>query len=534
MLWTKVEKERLKRAYHARMSRAISGLEAMDISGLSQVYCAVATEDRELIRSGGRAIGMVMEGMTMRQVIRLSEHFRQYTSMEWDIDWKKVDIRQKKDWFRSDRDYFWILALGSFHPNGYYRQACLEEMAGYPGALPFLVLRLNDWVGEVRLAAARAAAKRLETCPLDELFAAMMALDKVKRSGRKDGRTVEHIGTVMSERLDQEAGSLSVPSVLSMDYEVRKSIYRFLFSGRRLDQETAELFLNQEKHSYCQSVIWTGLLTYYPCSIEMADCYLLHRSSFVRRKAMEYKYHVLKCAWPGVEDLLLDANCGIRDLAAYILKKHSQLDILAFYEKHLKEPVPVPAILGIGEQGRALDDRNGLADLVLPYLEHESEKVVRGALEAVGMLMGAEGEEIYWKYLLDTRPCISKAAYQCIRKNGIHPGAALLYREQEEWRKSDETAGKSQDSVCHIRRYLILLLIQENSWDRLPYLIFLLKDESLKEYRDKLLGALQIRSPYARVDRKQAAFIKQVLAKEAEAVPEELARAIVFDLKFMA
>lgn len=54
--------------------------------------------------------------------------------------------------------------------------------------------------------------------------------------------------------------------------------------------------------------------------------------------------------------------------------------------------------------------------LVLPYLEHESEKVVRGALEAVGMLMGAEGEEIYWKYLLDTRPCISKAAYQCIRE----------------------------------------------------------------------------------------------------------------------
>ena len=194
----------------------------------------------------------------------------------------------------------------------------------------------------------------------------------------------------------------------------------------------------------------------------------------------------------------------------------------------------MPAILGIGEQGRALDDRNGLADLVLPYLEHESEKVVRGALEAVGMLMGAEGEEIYWKYLLDTRPCISKAAYQCIRKNGIHPGAALLYREQEKWRKSDETAGKSQDSVCHIRRYLILLLIQENSWDRLPYLIFLLKDESLKEYRDKLLGALQIRSLYARVDRKQAAFIKQVLAEEAEAVPEELARAIVFDLKFMA
>ena len=40
----------------------------------------------------------------------------------------------------------------------------------------------------------------------------MMALDKVKRSGRRGDRTVEHIGEIMGERLDQEAGSLSVPS----------------------------------------------------------------------------------------------------------------------------------------------------------------------------------------------------------------------------------------------------------------------------------------------------------------------------------
>lgn len=68
----------------------------MDMSSLSQVYCAVATEDRKLVQSGGRAIGMVMKHMTMKQVIRLSEHFRQYTSMEWSIDWKELDIREKR------------------------------------------------------------------------------------------------------------------------------------------------------------------------------------------------------------------------------------------------------------------------------------------------------------------------------------------------------------------------------------------------------------------------------------------------------
>ena len=48
-----------------------------------------------------------------------------------------------------------------------------------------------------------------------------------------------------------------------------------------------------------------------------------------------------------------------------------------------------------------------------------------------------------------------------------------------------------------------------------------------------MLGALTVRRLYARVDLKQAAFIKQVLEEEAGSVPEELARAILFDLKFV-
>ena len=100
--------------------------------------------------------------------------------------------------------------------------------------------------------------------------------------------------------------------------------------------------------------------------------------------------------------------------------------------------------MGIGEQGRALDDRHGLADLVLPYLEHESEKVVRGALEAVDMLMGAEGEEVLlsisrYQALNMSRPLISASgngyipAQLCFtgsRKNG---GNQTRLREESLW-----------------------------------------------------------------------------------------------------
>ena len=81
----------------------------------------------------------------------------------------------------------------------------------------------------------------------------------------------------------------------------------------------------------------------------------------------------------------------------------------------------MPAILGIGEQGRALDDRNGLADLVLPYLEHESEKVVRGALEAVGMLMGAEGKKFTGSISLIPGPVYPRPLISASGKTGYIP-----------------------------------------------------------------------------------------------------------------
>ena len=76
MFWEKYEKERLKRTYRAKLSQAISRLEKMDMSSLSQVYCAVATEDRKLVQSGGRAIGMVMEPVSYTHLFSRSGYIQ--------------------------------------------------------------------------------------------------------------------------------------------------------------------------------------------------------------------------------------------------------------------------------------------------------------------------------------------------------------------------------------------------------------------------------------------------------------------------
>lgn len=53
-------------------------------------------------------------------------------------------------------------------------------------------------------------------------------------------------------------------------------------------------------------------------------------------------------------------------------------------EKHLKDPDPVTAVLGIGEQGREMDDRHGLTDLVFPFFKCAWPGVENLLLEPAG------------------------------------------------------------------------------------------------------------------------------------------------------
>lgn len=70
----------------------------------------------------------------------------------------------------AQEQYVAILCMGTFHSNGYFRQSCMEELAQYEESLPFLVIRLNDWVEEIRNSAYDLVMYRIKTCGIKELF----------------------------------------------------------------------------------------------------------------------------------------------------------------------------------------------------------------------------------------------------------------------------------------------------------------------------------------------------------------------------
>ena len=59
---------------------------------LSTMYQTLASEHDETIRFAADEIAKYMQHLESHKIIRLSENFRAYTSMEWMISWEKVDL----------------------------------------------------------------------------------------------------------------------------------------------------------------------------------------------------------------------------------------------------------------------------------------------------------------------------------------------------------------------------------------------------------------------------------------------------------
>ena len=125
------------------IEKELEKLESGDMRELLMVYCAFAVGDKKRMRLVGHVIRKQLECLTLGQMIGLYKRFRTFTSLEWSIDWSALSLKPIMDALdgenqKEERKY--VLILGTFHPNGYFRERCMEELAKERGALPYLML----------------------------------------------------------------------------------------------------------------------------------------------------------------------------------------------------------------------------------------------------------------------------------------------------------------------------------------------------------------------------------------------------------
>lgn len=504
---------------YERASSFIAGLEAGEDNCLPALYPMVLSKDRKLANMAAQAIHAHMKNLDAPKIIDLSRRFCIYTSMEWFIDWSEISLSELRKSIDSPQAFLDILRLGTFHPNGYFRENCIRAAADDKASLPYIVLRLNDWVKPVREAAYGVLSGRLKRLKTDTAIEMLPYLCRTKLGERYDQEQFRKVEEALTEKILSYRDDISPDRIADYPPITRRFLYRILLHPDILSRSTSHRLLEREKNGNEKALILSMILKHYECGEEELDLYSKNKNPLVRKKALELRYERTGGAWEGLEQYLLDRSGGIRSDVCYILCKHTSFDILSFYRARLHTPDEAIAILGIGENGTAKDQ-----DLLAEYLKSGTPKILKYTMRALSSLGAVGFEEDYWHYLHDTDVTISRAAYGAICKSGIRYGSERLYRSYQSC--ENNRTGK----------YLLYLLIHEPSWQRLPYLLLLYRpDQELSCPEQKRLQMLirralwADRGLYAKITKKHADRIIQIMDTQA-GIPDGLKKSILFDL----
>lgn len=502
------------------ISEDIAELEKGHENRLAVLYCALISRDAASADMAANAVHTYMESLDAPRLISLSRRFRESTSMEWYIDWKHISLSDIRASVSDRNAYLNILRLGTFHPNGYFREKCMWALKDDEASLPFIALRLNDWVKPVRDSAYRILSEKLADAKTDTAIEMLPFISQAKKGERYAHEQLSDIERRLSEKILLHLDEISLDRIRDYLPATKRFLYQILIHPDVLSKDAVDRLLLWEKNGNEKALIISLILKYYVCSDEELELYIRSKSPIVRKRALEVKYERCGGAWEGLEEHLLDKARGIRSDVCYILRRHTDFDILSYYKSRLHTSDEAAAILGIGENGTEKD-----AVLLTEYLYASSEKLVKYAMKALSSLGAAGLDAVYWDYLNDTNVTFSKAAYEAVCKSDIHFGAQKLYDALQGCRN------------CHTRKYLLCLLVKEPSWERLPYLLLLYKpDFALSDPEDKkaqvtVRRALSFRSVYTQITEKQAAFIREVMDMPQLKIPERLKKAIRFDLE---
>lgn len=470
----------------------------------------------------------LLSGISAKKLMILSETFRDYLHpwyhdlviIEQQADWTQ-NISRRKLSFLNDSQYDAVLKLGTFVSNGYFRQSCMEQLAGKEGTLPFFILRMNDWVLPIRESAFLLAQQRLNECGTYELFFSCPMIEKVKISGRRNSDDICFLEQQAEQMMNQNLCQMTEEEIDKIHfYEpvVKNSVYRFINRHKTLARNQMERLLQLEKTGYGKRLLLSGIFHHYGYDREKAKEYLASKSAEVRYYTLIYRYETEQDAWDGMENMLLDPSKRIREYAVYILRKRKGLDVTAYYRNELDRQVSPTAILGIGENGT-----NKETEIIRPFLEYEDVKIKKAALIAYSKLEQASGAEIYWKFLLDSNLLFVRAAYRIIRKYDILYDASRLYEIFEQ--KRETPAGE----------YFFNLLVVKASWKRMPYLLKLYCDERIPEkwYGRIKMEKLLSGNLFAKISSQQAQEIRDVLERNKERIPQVMEKEILFALKYI-
>jgi HEAT repeat protein len=352
-----------------------------------------------------------------------------------------------------------VLGLLSLHPNGHVREQAVRELAmnSTGDELPFLALRANDWVSQVREAACGALHARVRIDYAEHLLRYLPLLVRLEHGVRYSQPDL--VGKVAALLLEEGARPAFLSALKTLGVRERRACWTNAWRRPELFVDVADIALEDNDPAIRRSAARVLAASDEGTLVRYLDRLQSDVTSAVRATAAEAMGRRLGAKMAtALERLALDTNATVRETARYYLKRVHPVDFVPLYFQHLGDAHPDirrGAILGIAEVG-GRDDARSLAR----FLASPSSRERRASLRAVARLDREGFAESIVRALSDPSPKVSAAARDALA------GQPPLAREPllaERFR--DGTA------PVHVRINALRLLGGGGKWRGLSYLI---------------------------------------------------------------
>lgn len=282
--------------------------------------------------------------------------FRKFTSLHNLYDSLKYleittdDIEYYQHAFPQDI-HLYLFAIASSSSNGYVREAAITALTATrrSEALPYILLRLGDWVLPVRATAEAALRTFFHSDYRDTFLHQLLLAERLSRVERVDlsGIQDEIYAFVVSEELTE----LSYRALINIGDNIRFLYIRQYLQKKKLNPVVLQL-LQTDKNF----LVRIELIKYLPqLAVDdqqrLLTRLLVDKSSKVRLAALYTAAPFTDLFLPTILHLLSDTSASVRNLSRFLLRDTS-IVIAELYRQRVREGMlTAGSILGLSEVG---------------------------------------------------------------------------------------------------------------------------------------------------------------------------------------
>lgn len=351
-----------------------------------------------------------------------------------------------------------ILGFITCHRNGRVRQEAVEVLgkSGNREAVPFLLLRANDWVPQVRTAAQNIIRQWLAEGPFNAFVPHLYLVFRLVECQRADCSDIIHAVASHFVKPEYECHLREVMK------HGNRMVARRLFSTMQESEEgrTEQLVsagLDSDDVILRYQAAQAVPLTFQGKELA-AVLARLRTDVFASVRSVGLQMSISLFAESAIETLeeaLLDRSVSVREQAAFQLRKIGDYDVASFFRKTLLAGRRITtAILGLGETGNESD-----VSMIRPFLQSPVAAERKAAVAALARVAGDDCRRDFLACLKDDSPKVVRIAEKWLCRR-----VYLL--------DLDEIVALFQvDRRLHVRFAVLGILHECDVWKGLPHLI---------------------------------------------------------------